>query len=1121
MPEKVAKPKGKEAAANQEIDALLDFHNWRALRNKVLKGDFSFEETKYAVEALAEKERFDELEAIALNSEDQQVAECIIDKLLECNKGEEIIKIASRADSETVKEYALPKVTQEHVSQLPAKREWWARDRIARLSRIADSDLAAFCLEVLVDAGDPEYIQQFAINTKNPELAKRAVDLLFDSSEWYSIASVGAYNNNQEVQDYCKEKIELIGVKEVDAAFSQKKKKSLVWLIGSTNDAGLRAHSRSKLAELGITPDFVREIADEDYAWKALPFLLNELSKEGWGQVANFVSQVKPGEPKKEVEEKFLDSVREYGEDWAQAFIENAFKHTKYIDAFFKECAQEPEVIFSPTYLEYLLFYSENNISFPDGLSASEKPFSGELSDKLLSSYSGFSKHAVLFRAYDWVRNGSESSRQELENLLLNIYGEEEAQVLLAKARGAFITTEQIFKKVLESGNEENLPHAEKLRKELRQQIIFSVLKKPLYAAREVLKNPVSPDELKRLRAKLEYSSREEFQDVGEKISAFYVFPFSRKIDWKLEGPFYLFVAAGLSKSSLSELLECVTDRSDGELTPEMVKVRAEGVLSNMLMDEVFKQFGGDYYRPVIELVANGIDARPEGQKDRHLVNVRCHDEKLTVEDWGTGMTAEELFTDLIVPFKSSKFSLRDVGRFGVGFLSNISYCFSDSALLELESGVKGSSLKFSFSSFSPTEKDVKSIQLSCGEGLKYTGTKATLRKDGSWNEQLVERAMRHYLHWVDPERVVVNYNGEQVNKPIEGSVVLRAGQEFTVEVGEAGKAREEKVKQEVRIGVLPLGQQLGRDYCSPGIYFYSQGVLVNHVPVSNADCVLRVDMPSAIDLIEGRDDYLRDANWRKGMEATYKELYSFMSLNRANPELRKSFLHLLPELEKFAEVSMDEVMLTKPLDWGLAGLEERIAELANLEDMSLLPEYLRLKKEYERRLREPREREGVTVFKGFEEVLVGNSFLVSNERKHIFYHSFFGDAFDFMLVPWWVLNRWGEPDEMPDPGYYDLVSDDGKTSVFTEKIHEVGKNLSNKDFTPVFIEVEGNGVSPFFPQDDVVYVNVNHPFFHEGGYNALSQFVQYYCLALTPQGENLKTSLKTVEDILIRVGMR
>lgn len=348
------------------------------------------------------------------------------------------------------------------------------------------------------------------------------------------------------------------------------------------------------------------------------------------------------------------------------------------------------------------------------------------------------------------------------------------------------------------------------------------------------------------------------------------------------EKPLLEFISLGLNKNTLEQVVTAVEKgKSIKSIKPESQEANA--YLAKILREEVQKQFSEEH-RPLVELILNGVDAKPENCGQIYVVDVNVGKHNFSVTDNGKGMNLERVMDTLIIPFSSDKEELRDIGRFGIGFFSDLQYCLqrpnrakvvvntSDGmGSYELSVHSKGSNVEDLICSL----KKVKS---------KHTGT--TVNVEGiNLDKDETCKYLTNYLGFFDPRRAIIRINGSPVNLMRKKSP---AYDEYSIPV--ELEHRGDPVTQDVRVGIDVLSEQEDSK-----ISLYSQGVLIRDYDLRYGH--LDIDFPSAVPLVEGRDELKFGPAYKKCLEESIKAIIKYGEDHEDNIWTLMNLREMIPAL--------------------------------------------------------------------------------------------------------------------------------------------------------------------------------------------------------------------------------
>jgi|GEM_PF-4522749 hypothetical protein len=500
--------------------------------------------------------------------------------------------------------------------------------------------------------------------------------------------------------------------------------------------------------------------------------------------------------------------------------------------------------------------------------------------------------------------------------------------------------------------------------------------------------------------------------------------------------PLLELISLGLNKETLGRLMAAVEEsRSIGKIHPESDESNA--YLAKILREEVLKQFS-EKNRPLVELILNAIDARPKESKGAYVVDVKVGKDSFQVSDNGKGMVLQKILDTLIIPFNSDKDALQDIGRFGIGFFSNLQYCLekpqTTAVLVRTGDGKSAYELKVD-----ATGSTVD--QLVCGirkinsavQGTTVQVTGIELKKPE------LEEYLTSYLRFFDPRRAVIKVNNTPVNLLRNVSPLV---QEYSIDVELEHNG--EKLTQEMRVSI-DIHRMNGEE--RPGMYLYSQGIFVKSYNLAYG--TMRIDFPSAVYPVEGRDQFKNDENYKKCLMATMEVLIKYCEDHKDNLAALLALREIVPAFMSELNVYRDDS--TK------------------------------------QRLR-------ATFFPEETYMVVDNDLVGAS----VTFRDFFGDSsISRMYIPKtntaWALWK----DILPREAEFVRNSIDASSTVEEPRLNELsgqvfGRHLQNADalsthgrlsMVLVRLKSQEETRSPVLRFNDCMYINVDHPFFQKEGY--------------------------------------
>ncbi|AKT37695.1 ATP-binding protein [Chondromyces crocatus] len=268
---------------------------------------------------------------------------------------------------------------------------------------------------------------------------------------------------------------------------------------------------------------------------------------------------------------------------------------------------------------------------------------------------------------------------------------------------------------------------------------------------------------------------------------------------------------------------------------PHVAPVIDRAYLLKILAEEVGRQFGHPL-RPIVELVLNAVDASASAQ--RPTVEVIVEDGHVDVLDEGDGMSLRTVLSRLLIPFATDKRPGVDLGRFGVGFFSVLSFGLAhpEGFALQLTTG-EGSDgwvMRVIAGGPDPTALLCSVRRVSPHRGTRVRVSSPLLHADA------VRAYLRETLHFFPAERAIVCVDGVSIN---DGSLISGGQLLNDTPLGRTPPASSPS-------GRFHMG---GRGLCaSISAATFHAGVKVEPC-LAVAELAL-LDFPDAVELTEGRD---------------------------------------------------------------------------------------------------------------------------------------------------------------------------------------------------------------------------------------------------------------------------
>jgi len=509
-------------------------------------------------------------------------------------------------------------------------------------------------------------------------------------------------------------------------------------------------------------------------------------------------------------------------------------------------------------------------------------------------------------------------------------------------------------------------------------------------------------------------------------MSLIYNFPLT---DW---------ISAGLHKGTLNEVIHAITENRPIE---PYVKPQPNNrqYIEKIMREEVVKQFS-DAVRPKLEIILNSIDARPASlnppSKD-YEIKVAVGWSKFIAEDNGTGMSLDKILRLLIIPFNTEKEGIEEIGRFGVGFLSAFNYCLKlpKKTELELETRTGDSGYNVTFYATGPEVGNLR-MRLKKNRKISPPGTKVTIRRNPSDAECIVHYLTQN-LAGVLPYKAKIRINRRLINedsnnKWYSSPVALDVdGRIITQPVGFKN--------QDEHITLTAQGVQVKR-FCSQNI----SGAVIS--------------FPPAAKLVEGRDEFKIDDNYRRCVAGAFKALEQYIQEENRSKEKGRN-------LEAFRR-QMADLIPSLMSAFSLTNLKE-IPSLPELKE-SLFPG--------KRYILTSSERDHLLPFVGSS--LNDLSAIVSTQAHAYWravYETYSGVANEFLkpIKTFRISDLLTLIKQHPSfyPNIYPLVKEAAKV--------ETGRLKDSSDsYTGIsFVEIFPAGESPVLIEDSHIFLNLRHQY--------------------------------------------
>jgi len=357
-------------------------------------------------------------------------------------------------------------------------------------------------------------------------------------------------------------------------------------------------------------------------------------------------------------------------------------------------------------------------------------------------------------------------------------------------------------------------------------------------------------------------------------------------VSHKYDMPLTDWIVIGLNQHNLERTAEIIRADQPPKGLQDMIKGKRRNseYLEKILREEIVKQFPKPD-RPLVEIVLNSIDAKPEKAKANtadYVVDVRLKKHRFSCQDHGLSMSLDEILKFLIIPFSTQKNPLENIGRFGVGFFSALNYCLNEpnraSVMVKTNNGDESYILRFY-----ATGRAVKDLRMRVKKisPKKKTGTYVQISK--KINILNAAHYISEDIEHVPPYIARIRINKKSANESKYSKWYFK---DVTMQ------AHGQTVSQEVG---LKFSQDISK------INLASQGVKVKSFPTIWGKGVT-VSFPPAVEVVEGRDDFKIDDNYKLCMNASFEILEQAIENLAKEGEDKKSekrefLLNLIPSL--------------------------------------------------------------------------------------------------------------------------------------------------------------------------------------------------------------------------------
>jgi len=519
-------------------------------------------------------------------------------------------------------------------------------------------------------------------------------------------------------------------------------------------------------------------------------------------------------------------------------------------------------------------------------------------------------------------------------------------------------------------------------------------------------------------------------------------------------------ITIGLHRSKLAEAVDAMERGKKISIKSDAVSGTIK-YIEKILREEAMKQFS-DTRRPVLEVILNSIDARPEDMPHDYVINVVARKPYVTIADNGSGMTLDEILRLLIIPFSTEKEGIEEIGRFGVGFLSTFNYCLEAPSKNRVQVLTQTDSGAYS-ATFYSTGKKVSDIRMKIrkSRGKGPAETRVIINRNFGTKEFLSEYITDH-LKTMSPLTALINVNGKPINdvgdkklytSPVEldvrdRTVRQRLGVLFHGDITKkmelssfrkwwirATQAVPSGVIEDLENGLFNKERMLA-NY----IDLTAQGVRVKKVSTEGVGRGATIYFPAAVKLVEGRDEFKLDDNYNRCVSAVFDVLDQYVQDHKLTDRFVSGMVNFIPAL--------------------MAAFEMRqLEDLPNLEAItnSLLPgkEYVVTKGETDR-------------FAAFFGEKVRAKCFETTSQGCSFWRDRYRSGIDLMKDHLSVIRQMSPYSFIQKVQFY---------PDFYPNLRPLSKAaLMDKYERVTLVEIGEHGTQPTLTDEETLYINVSHP---------------------------------------------
>lgn len=506
------------------------------------------------------------------------------------------------------------------------------------------------------------------------------------------------------------------------------------------------------------------------------------------------------------------------------------------------------------------------------------------------------------------------------------------------------------------------------------------------------------------------------------------------------EYPLIDWIGVALNTESLNTVLKTVKEE---KALDDFIKPKPENrrYIEKILKEEIHNQFF-DYKRPMLEVVLNSIDAKPYDYKGSYNINVKVKRKGFCSSDSGRGMSLEEILKFLIIPFNTEKKGVKEIGRFGVGFLSTFNYCLAEPDRVHLIVNTKNGEEGYIVDFYAKGHEITDLMMSVSNTGKRPSSTKVEIKR------KINKRSVIEYLN--DHLKNVPSY----VSNIIVNKSCINDDSKFKWYVQPVSlKVLGREVHQKVGFRASGAGWHSMIDLAS-------QGVLVKRFRNDYESIDSTVSFPPAVQVVEGRDEFKVDDNYNICVNAVFKAFEEFLK-DKENAVF-KTFKGPLTDQEKNEKFISCNTHLIPSLMSALG-----VTDSSKINNMDSIREILFPGRKY------VLTSQGMINLKPFfKKVIEDYAFEVQSYQAYAYWKGFYKDEREMLediLKPVQAFTT------------QDFISKVDKNKAFYPNLHLISSLLKQQDKCKnVYLVKLSLGDNCFFLDNNgtnfPLYINTNHP---------------------------------------------